>query len=393
MSIRAVTKQRPCPICGKPDWCGFFESSSGGEMICCQRIKDQNDVMGYDGNYYIFVAESKNGTSLIFEEANQRLAKLKARKGEDLGNLKFAKPVQRVLTPVDIVEPSKDHKWLSERYNAMLDMLILEERHRDYLKKEGWTDELIEKWKIKSLPVEDYVRMRDGLQTKNPFRVTIGQKLSEKYGDLSGLPGFYLNKKNKWTIAGQDGILFPLPDVNHNYYRMRIRLEKAPKIGGKYRNLSSYKEDDEAYEQGFIVNKYFKGCKAYNNIGFYYDQNRDNMFNAYVTEGEKKSMIGEAYLRCPVIDIPGVNSICKMVEGKVGERPIDYLKSIGVQIIIIAFDADFRTNEAVFSNQQKAVQIFKDEGFQIGIAEWDSELGKGLDDILVGGNKPSFRLA
>ena len=382
-----------CPICGHENWCYTFDNKEGYNMIGCNRHRDKDNVMGLDGNFYVYVCETKNGGSSIYEEANQHLEREKQKEALKTENFKYAKREVKVLTPVDIVEPSSDHVWLSERYNAMLDMLILEDKHREYLKAEGWTDELIDKWKIKSLPVEDYVRMRDGVFTKNPFRVTVGVTLSEKFGDLSGLPGFFVNKKGKWTIAGQGGILFPLPDENGNFYRLRIRLDNAPKKGGKYRNLSSYSQDKEAEGQGFLVNKYYKGCQSYNNIGFYVDKSRDNTYNAYVTEGEKKSIIGEQYLRCPFVDIPGVNSIGKMIEGKEGHRPIDALKKMGVKIIIIAFDADFRTNQAVFMNQQRAVEIFKEEGFQIGIAEWDPELGKGIDDLLVGGYKPQFILA
>ena len=36
-----VTRHRPCPICGKPDWCGV---SADGEVACCMRVKSDRPV-------------------------------------------------------------------------------------------------------------------------------------------------------------------------------------------------------------------------------------------------------------------------------------------------------------------------------------------------------------
>lgn len=397
MAVKTVSRNRPCPICGKTDWCGFFESRTGGEMVCCQRSEGGQNVIGYDGRNYVFITRSKTGSSAIYEEEGQNLAKEKEWKeqngisGENRKRVYADKAPMRQLTPVDIIEPSEDHVWLDKCYNTLLDELVLEEKHRKYLLEEGWSNELIDRCRIKSLPEEDYKRIRDNILSKNPLRVELGARVSSKIGDLSGVPGFYQNKKGKWTIAGAGGILFPLFDESHNVFRLRVRLDHVSK-GGKYRNLSSYHENEEAEKQGFLMNVYYHGCRAGNNIGFYYDSSRDDMYCAYITEGEKKSILGEEILRAPFINIPGVNSVGKLVEGEVGQRPVDFLKKMGIKILIIAFDADFRTNHAVYLHQQRAISILKEEGFTIGLAEWDESKGKGIDDLLVGNNSPDYHL-
>ena len=98
-------------------------------------------------------------------------------------------------------------------------------------------------------------------------------------------------------------------------------------------------------------------------------------------------------MKAPVISIPGVNSYSKLIEGTKPNRPIDFLKSVGVHILVIAFDADKMTNEKVMACQENVIHILRDEGFVIGLAEWDICQGKGLDDLLTNGYKPAYTLA
>lgn len=399
MAIRAVTRSNPCPICGGPDWCGIMSLDDGGEAFVCQRNVDtlkpyKDGVMGRDGRYYICVGISKQGQNNIFEESSQRYAKDQLKKGLQVKNFDPAKIERRVLTPVDIISPQSNDK-LDKVYRALLDMLILEPNHREYLLNEGWTDELIRENHIKSFPVEDFTRFKNKDNTeyfsKNPWRKTLGERLSGMF-DLTGVPGAYKNKKGIWTFAGQSGILFPLYDELHQIYRLRVRLDHVSS-GGKYRNFSSWKQDEDAAKQGFLMNKYTLGCQADNHLGFYVNETRDDMYICYITEGEKKGIIGEHLLKAPFISVPGVNSYAKLTVGEQGKRPIDLLSRKGVKMFIIAFDADKSVNAKVLASQQRTIDLLKAEGFLIGLAEWDAALGKGIDDLLVGGHKPSYVLA
>ena len=62
-------------------------------------------------------------------------------------------------------------------------------------------------------------------------------------------------------------------------------------------------------------------------------------------------------------------------------------------MIIVAFDADRATNEAVMCAQNSTIDALKKEGFMVGIAEWNMNLGKGIDDLLASGYRPEFALA
>lgn len=438
--IRAVTKNSPCPICGKPDWCGFMPADDGGELVICQRDTEEKNVIGQDGNFYVFVALSRSGNS-IFEEANQRLAKEQRRNSKkeyDKSSFsKFKAVPPKTYTVLDEVKP-KSNEELNKIYNALLDMLVLDDIHKQYLLNEGWTEELIMRHKIKSFPEKDLTRfMHKNNPSKNPYRKTLAKQLIEKFGEncLLGVPGAYKNSKGDWTFAGAKGILFPVYDAKHNLYRLRIRMdfmdvnEKLIKEGnsdpyyfkngkkyhvvplkgiytledgkkvfdknlirGKYRNFSSFHADEDEYKKGFIVNSYNSGCEAGNQLGIYYNSERDNMYIAFVTEGEKKGIFCNDKMRAPFINVPGVNSWSKLIEGKKGSRAIDILYDRGVGMFVIAYDADKAVNSKVLESEKNAIQALRDEGFAIGIAEWDMRYGKGIDDLLQGGHQPTYNL-
>ena len=69
-----------------------------------------------------------------------------------------------------------------------------------------------------------------------------------------------------------------------------------------------------------------------------------------------------------------------------------FLKQNGAKIITVAFDADKNVNDAVINNEKQIISTLRAEGFLIATAEWDMSLGKGLDDLLVAGYKPRFKL-
>lgn len=396
--IQNMNRNNRCPICGKPDWCGWMDARNGGQLVFCHRTdsssltKGKDGVIGHDGNYYIFVGLSRSG-SPVFEEANQRLAKQRLEEGLDVKNFDTSTIQKKVLTPVDIVEPLSDHKKLSAVYNRLLDLLVLEEEDYLYLLSEGWTDELIKKHKVKSFPVDDYTRFKNQgcIHSKNPWRVSLGKTLSAEFDSLCGIPGAYRNQKGNWTFAPAAGILFPLYDENGDIYRLRVRVKNV-KEGGKYRNFSSYRVDKKAEEQGFLMNLFADGCRAGNHLGFYMNRAVDDMYLAYITEGEKKGILGNSILKNPFISVPGVNSFEKLTEGSQGNRPVDVLKKMGIQIFVIAFDADKNTNSAVLSYEKKTIEMLKNEGFQIGIAYWDMVQGKGIDDLLANGYRPNYQL-
>ena len=443
MSIfRKVTRQQRCPICGKPDWCFWISMNNfDGEFLCCQRHTTREDVIGEDGRYYIHHKFSNGDGSAgasIFEEANQRRCRLERNYSNKAENFKKATIREEKLTPVNLIT-ARDNAYLDKIYRTMLYHLSLEPIHREYLYKEGWTDEMLEKYQIRSFPEKDYTRFqfrKESFQNGGISRKKLATILLEQFGEnaLVGVPGAYKDKGGNWTFAGRSGILFPQYDVYHRMYRVRLRMDFRDvnatissnengkddffidsdgkqwflslggiyqivgnqrvyqKGSGKYRNFSSFKENEEAQKQGFLMNTYESGCEAGNQIGFYYEEARDDMYVCYVTEGEKKGIYGNEILHAPFVSIPGVSSWGFLLSKKGGERPVDLLKRKGVRIFIVAFDADRETNERVMQAQKATIQALKEEGFTVGVAEWNIEHGKGIDDLLCNGYRPQYVL-
>lgn len=452
---KEVSRTRPCPICGKTDYCCFTQAKDGGDLVVCKRIKEKENVIGHDANFYVFAGVSGNG-NYVFEEANQRRAKEQARKGsykaQDFHAAKV--PVVKQLTVVDQVNARSD-KDMDIIYRTLLSLLYLEPEDRKYLLLEGWTDELIEKNHIVSFPEKDFTRFkyRKDKPSKNPYRKRLTKLVMEKLGidNLRGVPGAYKDSNGNWTFAGPSGILFPQYDARHYMYRLRIRMDfrdqdavihlcdgeddwfsygKIPKIyicygglyilkttsegikkdflkeiskkedgreitkkvSGKYRNFASYSVNEKEEEKGFLVNTYDSGCESGNQLGFYYNEQRDDMYILYLTEGEKKSIFSNEMLRSPFVSTPGVNSWALLFEGKIGERPIDVMKAKGVKIFVVAYDADKAINKNVLDAEKQVVEAMRNEGLILGLAEWNMNNGKGIDDLLYKGYKPSYVL-
>lgn len=387
--FKNFSKFSRCPICNGPDWCGILPAKDGGELIVCQRDTMKADIIGTDGNFYVYVCDSKRAKASVYEEASQRRAKEIYRQGGEFGNFQYSKLQNQELVPVDVINPLENVK-LDKIYRELLSLLVLEREHYHYLIEDGWTDALIEKHHICSFPVKDFERYKEKIYQKNPMRVNLAQCLLRNFRSLEGVPGAFLNKSGKWTFAGNSGILFPLYDLNGNIYRLRVRLDRDTGYG-KYHNFSSFMEDKEAKKQGYLKNYYEKGCQAGNNIGIYMNAD-DDMYLCYITEGEKKGIIGNFYLKNPVVSLPGVNSYSKLLDGQTGRRPIDGLIRKGVRIFIVAFDADKDKNMAVLKSQINLVKALQKEGCTVAVANWDVSLGKGLDDLLINRNRPLYEL-
>ena len=101
---------------------------------------------------------------------------------------------------------------------------------------------------------------------------------------------------------------------------------------------------------------------VYKRQGLYYNPNLDSSDMCYITEGEKKAILTNDYLRYPVISLPGTGTYNKLYDLYDGINAINFLKSIGCDTTVVAYDADKIYNQQVLRYEQKLVQLLQGEG-------------------------------
>ena len=355
-----------------------------------------------NGKQYTFIKELSDGSSMYAEKEMHDAARIAWCKGHGRKaayKVKGKRKVNEVPEPMPLVEEKKiegcseplDNDMLNSIYTSFLRKLTLYDRHSVHLHQDGWSNDLIHRSFIRSIP---FCKNQKYLNTK---RVEITDALIQEFGSVRGVPGFFKQTDGTWSFAARtSGMFIPIYDYKGRIYRLRIRLDyperdENGKEKNKYNNFSSLYEKKS--KEGVLYNSFQEGCSAGNHIGFYCKPD-DDFTVCYITEGEKKALRANDELHCPVISIPGVNSFRKILEPlEDGMHALDYLKAMGCKIVIIAYDADKTINEAVLFYEGRLIHLVHEYGLQVAVANWNLGFGKGFDDILKVGVRPNYSLA
>lgn len=178
---------------------------------------------------------------------------------------------------------------------------------------------------------------------------------------LAKVPGFY-HESGQWKLSTAKGLLIPVRNFAGQIVAIMIRRDKAAK-GGKYIYLSSKKSSGPSPGSPIHVPRHHTG----------YD-----LSPLRITEGPLKADIASYLTRQLTIGLPGVNGFHKAK---------DVVDEIRPKSIIIALDADYRSNEQVAKALVRAVRTFE-TNYRVYVEVWPSEDGKGIDDLLASGKKP-----
>jgi replicative DNA helicase len=102
-----------------------------------------------------------------------------------------------------------------------------------------------------------------------------------------------------------------------------------------------------------------------------------------ITEGPLKADIISDRTSTITVAFQGVSAIDFEALGRVVE-------DIKPKRILLALDADRKTNKAVGKAHERLCEWCEEQGHAYLVADWDIELGKGLDDLLIAGHRPEW---
>lgn len=232
---------------------------------------------------------------------------------------------------------------LHRAYSELLAHLGVSPGHRRQLEGRGFTRDQIEKMGVKSLGRTD--------------RAT-AQRLAELFPWWQHVPGLVL-KNGKPTLAGWNGLLIPCRDLQGRIVGLQVRADSidAP----KYSWLSSAKHGGPG--PGAVLSLWPAGGSDC----------------VRVCEGSLKS--ARAAFRT------GVCTVCAPGVALFGSHQmVDWLLELQAEVVLLAPDADFRTNRHVREAVRHAVSRLQavPTNFEIRVEVWEPS-AKGIDDALQGG--------
>ena len=110
-TFRDVTKQYPCPICGKTDWCSFLQPDTAaypGQVLCvCRRIQASEITSSINGKTYYSIKELSDG-SILYTDVKKDSEKENPVKGY------VYTPLKPSVKPEDISNPPLPNEELDK---------------------------------------------------------------------------------------------------------------------------------------------------------------------------------------------------------------------------------------------------------------------------------------
>ena len=321
-----------CPFCGDKPRSYHLRMNADSDQFKCW-------LCGETGNSVSLYAKLEGITN---KEAADRLLD----KNDDNNVIPFPVMPQTKIAPPRPVKPLGQRH---EVYSAMLDHLLLSDAHRENLRERGLSDERIEHNQYRSMPAGESSRL-------------LLSSMLENFHDLDGIPGFYEDKRGRWTIAGASGILVPYRNCDGLIQGLQIRCDNEQER--KYRWLAS--------------TNYKRGTKSGTHIHITGNLDSDTL---YITEGGLKGDVAsflddDALFVC----IAGVSAI---------EGLIDAVSLLNPRNAIIAMDMDKLANPQVRDAVTTiARQLRRLRGVNIRVANWDARFN-GIDNYYYARNTTS----
>ena len=322
-----LTYDERCAICDKTDWCQTLADKESGhiEAHACRRP----DHFSREPDIQIDGA----GVFLLDSASQARPSGF---------NYHIKPKSQRNQAPA---------KVLNRVYLRMQAQLRLKPEHQDNLIQRG-----LDKTEIK------YLGYRS-LPESHQDRIRLMQALSPDQADLLSVAGFYLSDKDRVWITQQEGMWIPCRDVDGNLIGGQVRSDTDTDSRYRWFSASSSKRKHGGVSSGTPIHVA--------------KEEGDNS-TVWITEGLLKADVASSMLGQTMIGVAGVNSYRKA-------ELVEVLRQLGVEQVVIAFDADYESNQTVKKAINDLAQLLVSHHFRCQMATWDIDEGKGIDDLLANG--------
>lgn len=208
-----------------------------------------------------------------------------------------------------------------------------------------------------------------GYRTTPTMRLNkIVTELLERGCVLEGVPGFYCDRDSgRWALDFRgSGIMIPDRNQHGQIEAIQIRLDKV--THSKFYNLTS---TDQYY-----------GTKAHCCAHFIGVSGTDSDETVCLTEGVMKADIAFCLSRRlgyphGFVGLTGVSNKSQLASA------FTSLLDLGKRRILVMFDADYKSNDAVRQARENAILTGAEQGFEMVPVSWDPH-HKGIDDLLKG---------
>ncbi len=324
-SWHETTNQQKCPICGHDSWCRL---STDGTWAICRRLDTG------DGEY----RQDRNGADFWLYRLN-----------EDSSYSTFTgEPWES-----DPDTPCANEKVRDAVYSSLLRLLNLSSAHQHALLKRGLSKDIIEANGYRTYPVQE--------------RSALSKALLEQFGEatLRTIPGAYVKTEGKrswWSLAGAPGLLIPIRNVMGQIVALKVRADEETSFP-RYSTVSSRAHGGPG--PGALIHVPQHG--------------KIDTMTVRITEGELKADISQYRSGLMTLSVPGVSNWRLII-------PI--LQALEAHTVLVAFDADSRTNPHVAAALERTHTELAERGWDVHIETWPTAWGKGIDDILVAGHVP-----
>jgi hypothetical protein len=162
-------------------------------------------------------------------------------------------------------------------------------------------------------------------------------------------------------------LLIPVRSLDGHIVALKVRADD-PGDGPKYTTISSAKHGGP-------------GPGSQVHVPLYEGVRGDTV---RLTEGELKGDIATILSGILTLSMPGV---------ALWRKALPVLQALQPQRVLVAFDADWRTNRHVAQALGQVVAALVGAGYTVEVESWAPAQGKGLDEVLAAGYTPTLQSA